>query len=397
MATGNRIGGKKVQVLQIAIIVLLSLLLAFIVASEAARTGRGVLCEKAGLATVNQTVQGSAYVVRDEQTLAYAGAGPVRYATPDGGAVRQYDNVLTVYPGEGDDTKRVEAARLLDEIETLQALSAAAAFSPAEYETAYLAVMHDLSAGCSPRADARADLRACVATLRKPDADAIDAAIAEREAAFAELVHLVADHAVAKAAPFDGYLCRTTDGLEGLLTPAAAETLTPAGLSALLASSAASADAVGKVVGGTFSLLLPVTHAEADALTVGATYAVTLHASDETVTLTLTSLTRDESGALAYLTGGDGTVVPTVRAQEVTLTVATRTGIRVPMTALRQEGETLYVFVSENGKAAKRLVRPILYEDGYCLSDPTAGEGYLGEGEAVPVTGRRLYEGKTLR
>ena len=392
MATGRRVNGKKVQIAQVAAIVLLLLLLAAIVVSEAVRTGRNLPTERAAVVTATTTVRGNAYVVREETVLSASGAGPVRYAVSDGGAVAYGERVLTVYPSEGDDAKKAEGARLLAEIEQLQSLSEAAAFSAADYEEAYLACMREPAS-----VSARARLTATLATLGdRPDAAAIEAAIAERETAFADLVRLVADRAEQKTAPFDGFLCRTADGLETFLTSAVAETLTPAGLSALLTSPADVQDAVGKVVGGTFSLLLPLTHAEADTLTVGATYTVTMRETGETLTMTLAGLTRDESGALAHLTG-NATAVPVDRLQPVTLTAATHTGIRVPLSALVEEDGALWVFVAENGKAVRRRVSPLYYEDGYCLSDPAAGEGYLAAGDVIPLTHRRLYEGKIVR
>lgn len=391
MATGRRMNIKKVQIAQVAAIVLLLLLLLAILAAEAVRTGRNVPKETATVVTVTETVRGSAYVVREEATVSASGAGPVRYAVREGGAVGYGATVATVYPSEGDNAKKAEGARLLDEIEQLQALSAAADFSVDGYEAAYLTLMR------SPTATARARLAETIATLGgKPDAADIENAIAEREEAFTDLVRLVADRKETKTAPFDGYLCRTADGLETLLTPAAAETLTPAGLAALLAAPASTADAVGKVVSGTFSLLLPLTHAKADALTVGETYAVTLWETGEVLPMTLAGLTRDESGALARLTC-DEIAVPVARVQSVTLTVATRTGIRVPEAALVREGDALYVYVAENGKAVRRQVSPLYDESGYCLSDPEAGEGYLAQGDVIPVTHRRLYEGKVVR
>ena len=391
MATGRRVNIKKVQIAQVATIVLLLLLLLAIVAAEAVRTGRNVPTEAAALVTVIETVQGNAYVVREEMTVTASGAGPVRYATRDGNAVEYGAPVATVYPSEGDDAKKAEGARLLDEIEQLETLSAAADFSVADYEAAYLALMR------APTATARARLAETIATLGgKPDAADIENAIAARETAFADLVRLVADRAEVRTAPFGGYLCRTVDGLEALLTPAAAEALYPAGFSALLASPAPTTDAVCKVVSGTFSLLLPLTHAQADVLTVGAAYAVTLQETGEVLTMTLAGLTRDESGALARLTC-DEIAVPVARVQPVTLTVATRTGIRVPEAALVREGDALYVYVAENGKAVRRQVSPLYDENGYCLSDPAAGEGYLAAGDVIPVTHRRLYEGKIVR
>lgn len=397
--TTRHLNIKKVQVLQmIAIVLLLSLLVAILVA-EGVRTSRNVTRETALPATVNGTIRGGAYVVRDEAVISVSGAGPVRYALPEGGAVRQYDPVLTAYPSEGDATKREQAGTLLTEIEALRTLADAAEFSPAEYEAAYLALMRDLTTRQTAADSAKDRLLTSLATLGgKPDAAALDAEIAKREDAFDELVRLVADRAEQKTAPVAGYLYRTADGLETLLTPDLAGTLTPAGLSALLASPQSTADAVGKVAGEAFSLLLPLTHAEADALTVGEVYFVTLHDAGATLSLTLSGLTRDEGGALAHLTGGDASAVRlSARRQQVTLIAATHTGLRVPVTALREENGTLYVFIEQAGAAAKRQIAPLLYENGYCLSDPAAGEGYLSEGDAVLVTGRRLYEGKTVK
>ena len=392
MAGGRRMNVKKVQIAQVATIVLLLLLLAAIVVAEAVRTGRSVKTETAALVTVTETIRGNAYVVREETVLTAPGAGPVRYAAPNGGAVGYGDLAVTVYPGEGDDAKQIEGARLLAEIEQLQTLGAAAAFSPEAYEAAYLALMREPAS-----AGARLRLHDALVTLGgAPDAAEIESAVAEREAAFADLVRLVADRKETRTAPFDGYLCRAADGLETQLTPAVAETLTPAGLSALLASPVDVSDAVGKVVKGTFSLLLPLTHAEADALAVGAAYTVAMRETGETLTMTLSGLKRDESGALAHLTG-DAAAVPVDRLQPVTLTAATRTGIRVPQTALIEENGAYYVFVAENGKAVRRQVSPLYFENGYCLSDPAAGAGYLAAGDAVPLTHRRLYEGKTVR
>ena len=395
----NRVRRTVTLVMQIAMIVALSLLLAGILSSEMARTAAAIRREEASTASLTGSVRATGYVFRDEAVVENkVDSGAVRYYVANGATLTAGTDVALVYADGGNTGTRQAAAELTAEIERLAALDAA---EIPDYYGSYEALMQTLSTGTVlGTAEPCGTLDAALDRYAASNTEA--GVRAERIAALqAEFEKLVAgEESSAVSAPADGVFIRETDGYETVLSTAAVETLTPGGLRALLVSPQDTALAIGKIVmGGTWYLAVPLTEADAADFVAGSTYSVTADRTGKTALLLLERITApDTAGEVLLIFRADAatTLGDLARSQEITVSTNTVTGLLVPMAALREGDGAYRVFVDENGVAAARSVEPILLQDGYCLVAVTDEAGHLKEGERILVTPRRIYEGKVL-
>ena len=261
--------------LQILCIVLLLALLVGVLSSEVARRAEYWHGERAMLATVTEHYDATAYFFRDEALVECVDNGPVFYLAASGAAVTAGQAVATVYADGANAGTRERAAKLLAELERLEA---ALLDTIPDFYGSYGTLMGALSGGQLPtNGNATGTL---LDALDKRDATANgDAYRARIEALKAELDELIKHDVSAFASAdtaCDGVFYREADGYEGVMTPAALATLTPGGLRALLASPQRTEKTVGRVVrDGNCRFAIQMPAAECDFVQ-GNTYNVSL-------------------------------------------------------------------------------------------------------------------------
>jgi hypothetical protein len=233
-------------------------------------------------------------------------------------------------------------------------------------------------------------------TRREVDGQAILLRIEALEREFAALVE---DNGAPEElfAPETGVFFEETDGYEAVLQPALLPTLTPAALEGLLAAPAADPTAVGRIVTGETLLAVPIEADLAAAFTVGEAYALLLNGESTPRALTLAGASLPDAAGRVLLSFRLPQELSCDRRVEVALPGESYTGIRVPMAAVRSEGEEIFVYVAAEGRAERRRLVPLLYRDGYCLCEAAVGDGLLAAGEEIMLTSRRIYEGKRLK
>jgi len=382
----------------ICILLLLALLFStlFFEVRRTARTDR----ERAVSRSVTEKLPATGYVFRDEQVIRSGNTGAVAYLSAEGAAVGAGEELATVYPDSTNEGARELGAAMTAELELLRDLQNADPVWQAEYLSSYAALMSSLSVGGFLSAEsAKGGVEHALDVRAAAGADH-SARIAELEAAFAALVGPSAAGAETLDASVDGYFYRTADGYEEMFSTDRVESMTAAGLLALLDTPPNIALSVGKVVtASAWYLALPVEAAQTERFSVDMTYPVLFTRSGVSMELRLSRIApADDNGmALLVFCADTGELLPDIcRKQEVSVSLAPVTGISVPMSALREENGEYFVYVDDGGRAARRRLSVLLMRDGYCLSAPAAGEGFLGVGEEILATSRRIYEGKTL-
>ncbi len=400
MAARRRQGTRSA--LQVVCIIALSLLLIGILFSEISRTAMALRRDTAAVTTLKERLSAVGYVFRDERTVSSVDSGAISFSVASGSTVAAGAELALVYADGSNTGTRARAAEITAEIERLQALDDPGVIP--DYYGAYEALMSSLSTGAVLNTQ----------HAREVVRDALDRHAAAREEASVRAERIAALQAEFEAliendrnacdrvvAPAGGVFYREVDGYEAVLTTEAVETLTPGGLRALLASPQTTAQAVGKIAkGGTWYLAVPIASDRAAAFQAERAYEIATKRTDERMVLTLSRITdADTSGEVLLIFRAENVPLPSdlARCEEIEIVTAAKSGIWVPMVALREENGTYTVFVDVDGVAAKRKVEPLLIENGYCLATVNASAEYLQQGERIVVTPRHIYEGKALK
>lgn len=404
---------NRIRVLQLILVFLLLFLLIFILGTESARVAAEVGTETVREETVTHVLASGGYLFREETAVRDLNSGPVHYLKTDGEAVLAGEALAEVYRDDTGTGKRARAAALYAELALLQA---ALTEGDEAWQLTYLRAYGELTAAASRggiAVEAAAERALTAALLRKEAATgntaALEARMAVLEAELAALVQYVGapDIVLAESA---GVFYREVDGYESVFTLAAAEGLTPEGLSRLLSHPPAEPEgvpeAVGKVVsGGAFALLVPATATEALFFSVGERYTVIFEDGSLTLQMQLAALTPAEEGEevlLRFFAEDCPPFADAARMCRVQIKGESVTGLSVPETSMRAENNRDGVYILQNGMAAWRPVKILYRANGCCLVVPGCPEESGGEepmlavGDLLVVTERRIYEGKAL-
>lgn len=389
---------SKRLLLEILLAIALAAVLLAMLIGEVARAASAVSFERVRQADYVATDTLYGYLLRDESALRTNNNGPIRYLVNDGDAVQSGTPVAQVYLDDTASDKRERAAALSEQIREIDlALTKAEQTWQSNYLAAYAETMRDLSAG-SPT-EATAPAKALAEALMRRDGEREETAaslMTKRDALQAEWMALVehVDAPQTVPAATDGIFYRGTDGLEALLGHAAAATLTPEGLEALLASPVESGDVIGKLIStGAWTLVLPVDAVKAVAYTAGECYTVHFERNDVSATMTLAQVTPSLDGtrALLILQADEAPAgLSPERRQCVRVERRGVSGLCIPAASLLEDNT---VFVEENGVAKRLAVTPLLVQDGCVILKDVAP---LRPGMHVLLATRRLYDGKVL-
>ena len=373
--------------------------------------GRRISSSVAREAAVSQSYRVSdsyeAYYFRREEALISSKNGPVNYLVPDGSRVSAKTEIAHVFDDMGDGARQ-EVRVLYEQICALKEILAVSEQDwQVDYLDAYTTTMAALTAADLTGGTDAAD-RLLLALQKGSVTGKSESASLNRAAVEQTLALLVAtmeekfgvgDDFGTVSNAGDGIFFDDADGYEIEFDPAKIEGLTPEGLD-LLAATRPTDKAIGKIVlDSSIYFVVQLTASEAALYRVGEQYLVSFDdGGSARMTLDAMTLSEDAQRALLILRCDD---LPQdlVLTRRLTLTIerAVYTGLSVPVSALYTEGEEAFVFVDEQGKAARRRVEILYREAGVCLVYARDEEGYLQSGELLLVTARRIYEGKAIR
>ena len=340
--------------------------------------------------TVDDSLEATGFLVREEQVLTNAG-GVVELLPQEGEKVARGGTVALVYQDSSGLERRQQLQQLELEKEQL------------EY------ALERTGAGGGDASQLTGQVLDAIAELRAALSD-VNSQISALSSQAAQSTRSIT---AGQSGVFSGYV----DGYEGVLTPQALETLTPAGLDAL-AGQAAGEDpaAVGKLITDTtwsFACALP--QEEAERLVEGR--AVTVRFSRDwsgEISMTVERVSEPESGRCAVVLSTDKYLSDTtlLRRQTVELVFQSLTGVRVPKQALRVEEQTVtdpeteeettvqvpgvYTLVGE--QVEFKPVTVLEQGDTFALVEAAAsGRAALQPGDVVVVAAEDLYDGKVIQ
>ncbi|MEG2454895.1 MAG: HlyD family efflux transporter periplasmic adaptor subunit, partial [Oscillospiraceae bacterium] len=304
-------------------------------------------------ATVNDSVEATGFVVREEQVL--PGGGVFSDIRPDEGEkVAKGEVVAVVYQNSAAADRKQELRTLSLELEQLDyALSrndnaGDAGLLDAELTATLASLESAVSSGdLVGLEDTSLALRSLV--LKRTDtyqtsAEALAGIQASRDEVTAQLKSLKAvsdQESTALYAPCAGTFSGLADGYESLLTPALLETILPSQLDALAKQPPAAPDAgtVGKLItDSTWSFVTALPTETANRLQVGDRIpAIFSRDFSGTVTMEVTRIGGAENGQCAVVLSSDRHLADTtlLRRQTVELVFQSFSGIRVPKEGLR--------------------------------------------------------------
>jgi len=379
---------------------------------------------------VENTVDLTGFVIRDEQVLSDDGGGLLRIQRAEGERVAAGGTVASVYTDQASLDRQAEIDSLESRIEQLQyaqdlALAADTTRKlDAQINQNLLEYRRFLTADRLYDAESAAlELRALVLKrdYGKTGSGDIAAQLKELGAQLTALRSQAEGSVRRITAPEAGLYSAEVDGFEAVLTPAILDSLTPSSLSGLTADPAVTSR-VGKLVRGDewyYAAVLSAADAAAlqeqqtelrrdgDTLLLRFSKGV-----DRDLPVTLEPIGAQENGRVAAVFRGSAylqelTLLRQQRAQVITGAI---TGIRVPRECLRAER----AYLDEDGKIAAeeavglycmvgrearfKPVEVVYSADSFVLVRPTAESDAqrLRSGEKVVVSARGLYDGKVL-
>ena len=379
---------------------------------------------------LEDTVELSGFVVREERVLADDSAGLLHIQRAEGERVAAGGTVAVVYADQASLDRQAEIERLESRVEQLQyaqdlALAAETTRKlDAQIAQNLLEYRRLLASDRLYDAESTAlELRALV--LKRDYSDTGDADIpAQLQELGAQLLELrsQSEGSVRRiTAPEAGLYSAGVDGYEAVLTPEMLESLTPSVLSGLTADPSVVSH-VGKLVLGDAWYYAAVLSAE-DAVALrqrqeelGGTLLLRFSKGvDRDLPVTLQSIGATENGRVTAVFRGTSYLseLTLLRRQRAEVITGSTQGLRVPREALRAERayldennklvteERTGVYCMVGRKARFKPVDVVYSADSFALVTPAAEEGddtrRLRAGEQIVISARGLYDGKVLQ
>lgn len=377
---------------------------------------------------VEDTVEISGYMVRQEQVLEGDSSGLMQLRRSEGERVSTGGTVAVVYADQASLDRQNEMETLQSRIDQLEyaqesMLGAEAALKlDSQVSKALLDYRAAAAAGRMDTAETHGqELRALV--LKRDytysGTEDLSGQLQSLRDQLKSLRSQAASSVKTIRAPRSGLFSAVVDGYETVLTPAALSSLTPSALDKL--TPAAVSGGTGKLVlGDSWYYVGTVSAQEAEELR---DHRSSLHLRftknvDRNLEVTLASLSEEENGRCVAVFQGDSYLqeLTLLRRQSAEVVLDTTDGIRVPRAALRVAVQT----VTEKDEATdEEVTKEVSVTGVYCVSGAKAqfkpvdilytGEEYavvsaagssektrLRPGDTVIVVARDLYDGKVV-
>ena len=367
----------------------------------------------------------SGYVVRQEQVLADEPSGLLRLRRSEGEKVSAGGTVALVYADQASLDRQQEIEELTGRIEQLQFAQEASVGSEvslkldAQIMRSLLNYRAELTAGRLDSAEEHeTQLRSLV--LKRDytysDTEDLSGQIAQLQGQLKELKAQAASSVRAVRAPVSGVYSAVVDGYETVLTPEQLADMTPSQLTSVQAEEA-NASRTGKLIlGDSWYYAVTMSAQQAEALRdKGGTMALRFAKGvEKDQTVTLYAVGPEEQGRVVVTFRGEYNMaqVTLLRRQSAQLIWRTVSGIRVPNEALRAantkvdqagnrttvEGVGVYCVV---GMEARFKPVEVLYSgDGFVLVRSTVASDQeslrLRHGDEIIISAKDLYDGKVV-
>ena len=367
----------------------------------------------------------SGYVVRQEQVLADESSGLLRLQRSEGERVSVGGTVALVYADQSSLDRQQEIDDLSSRIEQLQFAQEASLGSEvslkldAQIMRSLLDYRAELSAGRLDSAEEHeTELRSLV--LKRDytysDTEDLSGQIAELQGQLKELKAQAASSVRAIKAPVSGVYSAVVDGYEAALTPELLADMTPSRLNAVQADGTLTSQTGKLILGDSWYYAVAMSADQAEILQ-NISGVMTLRFAkgvEQDQTVTLYAVGPEEQGRVVVTFRGEYNMaqVTLLRRQSAQLIWRTIDGLRVPNEALRaanttvdQEGnrtaeESLGVYCVVGMKARFKPVEVLYSGDGFVLVRSTAASDQeslrLRPGDEIIISAKDLYDGKVV-
>ncbi len=367
----------------------------------------------------------SGYVVRQEQVLADESSGLLRLQRSEGERVSVGGTVALVYADQSSLDRQQEIDDLSSRIEQLQFAQEASLGSEvslkldAQIMRSLLDYRAELSAGRLDSAEEHeTELRSLV--LKRDytysDTEDLSGQIAELQGQLKELKAQAASSVRAIKAPVSGVYSAVVDGYEAVLTPELLADMTPSRLNAVQADGTLTSQTGKLILGDSWYYAVAMSADQAEILQ-NISGVMTLRFAkgvEQDQTVTLYAVGPEEQGRVVVTFRGEYNMaqVTLLRRQSAQLIWRTIDGLRVPNEALRaanttvdQEGnrtteESLGVYCVVGMKARFKPVEVLYSGDGFVLVRSTAASDQeslrLRPGDEIIISAKDLYDGKVV-
>ena len=377
---------------------------------------------------VEEGVELTGYVVRDEQVLEEEPSGLVRIQRDEGERVSTGGVIARVYANQEAMDQQAQIESLVTQIEQLQYAQEAALGAEASLKLD-AQILSNLLAYRGYVAEDRLDmaekkcseLRGLVLKRDYTYSDATDLSgeIAELEAQLKDLRSKAAGSVRTITASRTGLYSAVVDGYESVLTPESLAELTPSKLSAVRADSSVQSDMGKLILGDTWYYAATMSKSDAETLQKKQAQGIglTLQFSksiERSLSVRLESVSEEENGRVVAVFKGRTYLaeLTLLRQQGAKIIYKSESGIRIPKEALRAEkvtvnaeGErtteqTMGAYCVVGMEARFKPVEVLYNGENFVLVRSTAGEDQeklrLRHGDEVIITANDLYDGKVL-
>lgn len=374
---------------------------------------------------VEETIDLSGYVVRQETVLPDESGGLLQLQRSEGERVSDGGTVALVYADQASRDRQEQIEELTARLEQLQFAQEASLEADvsvkldAQILQGILDYRTDITANRLDKAEEHeTNLRSLV--LKRDytytDTEDLTGQISDLQTQLKSLRAQAASSVRRITAPFAGTYSAVVDGYEAVLTPESAAQMTPSQLSAVEPDSAAASNQVGKLIKGDdwyYAVIMDVQQAaelkESGTLTLRFAKGV-----EQDLEVTVSSVGPEENGKAVVLFHGTKNLpqLTLLREQSAQLIQKSVSGIRIPQEALRasntkvdEEGnlvqeEALGVYCVVGMEARFKPVEVVYRGDSYVLVRSTAQSNQeklrLRPGDEVILTANDLYDGKVV-
>ncbi len=376
----------------------------------------GVKTELASQYSVYESVEAEGFILRNETVIPSESSGHVYYTVQNGARLAKDGVLASVYSSEKDGqlADRIQAidARL-KVLRNLQTNDSSAHVTLDIIDTQLNgtldAFIADVGDGIfAMTTDVKTELLSLISKKQLVAGKPVDfsAEIAKLEQERREAASQYRAALSVIKAPVAGYFVDTADGYESILSSVNPLTLTTSSLAELMETTPQPPSAcVGKIVGGyEWFFACEVPESYYNMLSVGTTLSLKMDfVSDDEVPVTVAACNKDASGKLAVVLrcAYMSEELSDIRKETAQLLLVRHTGLKVPKRAIvtMVDGDEIQagVYVRSGNIAKFRKIKQLYSEPAdYVICEMTEESGYLHLYDDIIVSGKGLYDGKSI-
>ncbi len=374
----------------------------------------GIKTELASQHSVYESIEASGIILRSETLIPSAGSGHVYYTVQNGARLAKDGELASVYSSEADGQRADRVKEIDARLKILHNLQQNASSQRLSLDIVDAQLLETLNSFIADgengvfesTTDAKSDFLSLLSKRQIIAGKPVDfsAEINKLEKERSEIMAQYQSPLSVVKAPVAGYFVDKADGYESMLSSVDPMNLTPSMLTSLLQTPPQTPPScVGKIVGGYewyFACKVPESYYAT--LAVGTDLSIRMDfVSDEEIPVTVVACTKDGSGEMAVVLrcAYMSEELSDIRMETAQLLLVRHSGLKVPKRAIVINDEMeAGVYIRSGNVAAFRKIKQIYSEPAdYVICEVTEESGYLHLYDDIIVSGKGLYDGKSIR